>query len=115
MNWHSIVNEGIDIVVVGATGAAGEVLLRVMTERPSRVRKLRPLASARAGNAALEVRGERVGVERAGPQAFAGAQFAVVAAIGGLSKALGPEAAARGTVVIDKSNTSRMDASVPLV
>jgi aspartate-semialdehyde dehydrogenase len=115
MSWHQIAREGFDVAVVGATGAVGEVLLRVLAERRFPARRLRLLASGRSPDAALDYGGERIAVERAAPEAFEGADFAFFAATGGLSKELGPEAAQRGAIVIDKSNTFRMDPRVPLV
>jgi aspartate-semialdehyde dehydrogenase len=115
MNWHPIQNEGFDVAVVGATGAVGEVLLRVLEQRRFPVRRLRLLASGRSEDTTLEFRGSTVTVQRAAPEAFDGAQLAFFAATGGLSKELAPEAAARGAVAIDKSNSFRMNPQVPLV
>lgn len=115
MNWHQIQEEGFDVAVVGATGAVGEVLLGVLAQRDFPVRRLRLLASGRSQDATVPFRGRQLAVDRAAPEAFDGARFAFFAATGGLSKELGPEAAKRGAIVIDKSNTFRMDPRVPLV
>jgi aspartate-semialdehyde dehydrogenase len=104
------------IAVAGVTGAVGEVLLRVLEERRFPVRELRALASERsAGSARVRFRGEELPVEVARPEAFDGADFVFFAATGALSKELAPEAAKRGAVAIDKSNTWRMTEGVPLV
>ncbi len=104
------------IAIAGATGAVGEVLLRVLEERDFPVRELRALASERsAGTARVRFRGEELPVEVARAEAFDGADFVFFAATGSLSKTLAPEAAKRGAVAIDKSPTWRMTEGVPLV
>ena len=103
------------VAVVGATGAVGEVLLRILEERSFPVGELRPLASERSAGTTIRFRGEDVKVEVARPDAFDGVDFAFFAATGALSKTLGPEVAKRGGVAIDKSSTWRLDEEVPLV
>jgi aspartate-semialdehyde dehydrogenase len=103
------------IAVVGATGAVGEILLQVLAERRFPVSRLLPLASGRSAGSTVRFRGEALTVEEARPAAFEGIDFAFFAATGALSKDLAPEAARRGAVVIDKSNTWRMDDGVPLI
>ncbi len=103
------------VCIVGATGAVGEVLLSVLAERAFPVGELRPLASARSAGATVRFAGANVVVEEARPQAFDGADLVFFAATGDLSKTLAPEAARRGAIAIDKSNTWRMHADVPLV
>jgi aspartate-semialdehyde dehydrogenase len=103
------------VAVVGATGAVGEVLLRVLEERQFPLRELRALASERSAGTTVRFRGRDVPVEVARGEAFDGADFVFFAATGALSKTLAPEAARRGAVAIDKSSTWRMDDGVPLV
>jgi aspartate-semialdehyde dehydrogenase len=107
--------EGRVVAIVGATGAVGEVLLRVLEERRFPVAELRALASERSAGSTVRFRGRDVPVELARPEAFDGADFAFFAATGALSKDLAPEVARRGGVAIDKSSTWRMDPEVPLV
>jgi aspartate-semialdehyde dehydrogenase len=109
-------SQGKVIAVAGATGAVGDVLLRVLEERDFPVRELRALASERsAGTARVRFRGEELPVEVARPEAFDGADFVFFAATGALSRTLAPEAVKRGAVAIDKSSTWRMTEGVPLV
>jgi len=103
------------VAVAGATGAVGEVLLRVLEERAFPVAELRPLASERSAGAVVRFRGTDHRVEVARPAALDGADFVFFAATGTLSKELAPEAAERGAVAIDKSSTWRMTEGVPLV
>ena len=108
-------NKQIAVAVVGATGAVGEVLLRVLEERRFPVSRLKPLASTRSAGKAVRFRGAEIPVDVARPEAFEGMDLVFFAATGGLSKELAPEAVKRGGVVIDKSSTWRMDEQVPLV
>jgi aspartate-semialdehyde dehydrogenase len=103
------------VAVVGATGAVGEILLRVLEERQFPVSQLKPLASTRSAGTTITFRGEAIAVEVACADAFEGVDVVFFAATGGLSKELAPEAVKRGAVVIDKSSTWRMDEDVPLV
>ncbi|MBW2267658.1 MAG: aspartate-semialdehyde dehydrogenase [Deltaproteobacteria bacterium] len=103
------------IGVVGATGAVGEVLLRLLEERDFPVSELRPLASGRSAGSTVPFRGEAIEVGVARPESFEGLDVVFFAATGELSLELAPEVARRGGIAIDKSNTWRMDGSVPLV
>ena len=90
------------VAVVGATGAVGEVLLRVLEERRFPVSQLLPLASTRSAGTTITYAGREVTVELACPEAFDGVDLVFFAATGGLSKELAPKAVRRGAVVIDK-------------
>jgi len=103
------------VAIVGATGAVGEVLLRVLETRNFPVSELRPLASERSAGTTVRFRGADVPVQVARPDAFEGVDFAFFAATGELSKTLGPEVVKRGGIAIDKSSTWRMHDTVPLV
>ncbi len=103
------------IAIVGATGAVGEVLLRVLESREFPVGELRPLASERSVGTTIRFRGQNLPVELAQPEAFDGLDFVFFAATGELSRTLAPEVAKRGGIAIDKSGTWRMHADVPLV
>jgi aspartate-semialdehyde dehydrogenase len=103
------------VAVVGATGAVGEVVLRLLEERRFPVGELRALASERSAGTTVAFAGRQIEVAEARPEAFEGVDFVFFAATGGLSKELAPEVAKRGGVAIDKSSTWRLDDQVPLV
>jgi aspartate-semialdehyde dehydrogenase len=103
------------VAIVGATGIVGQTQLGVLEERGFPVGELLPLASGRSAGQTVRFRGEDVAVQEATPAAFTGVDFVFFAATGELSQTLAPEAVRRGAVVIDKSNTWRMDPRVPLV
>jgi len=103
------------VAVVGATGAVGKTLLACFEERGFPISRLVPLASSRSAGSFVRFRGAEIAVKEATPDAFDAVDIAFFAATGSLSKSLAPEAVARGAVVIDKTDTWRMDPEVPLV
>jgi aspartate-semialdehyde dehydrogenase len=103
------------VAVVGATGAVGEVVLKLLAERSFPIGELRALASGRSAGTHVRFAGREVEVAEARPEAFDGVEFAFFAATGTLSKELAPEVAKRGGIAIDKSSTWRLDENVPLV
>ena len=103
------------VAVVGATGAVGEVVLKLLAERSFPIGELRALASGRSAGTHVRFAGREIEVAEARPEAFDGVDFAFFAATGTLSKELAPEVAKRGGIAIDKSSTWRLDENVPLV
>jgi aspartate-semialdehyde dehydrogenase len=103
------------VAIAGATGAVGEVLLDVLSERHFPIDELRLLASERSAGGTLGWRGREWPIHQATPDAFEGIDLVFFAATGALSRELAPAAVERGAIVIDKSNTWRMDPGVPLV
>ncbi len=106
---------GFVVAVVGATGAVGGVLLKVLEERDFPVRELRPLASERSAGSTVPFRSVAIEVEVARAESFEDTDFVFFAATGSLSQTLAPEVVKRGGIAIDKSSTWRMNDDVPLV
>jgi aspartate-semialdehyde dehydrogenase len=106
---------GLKVAVVGATGSVGTEMLRILESRAFPVDQLLPLASARSAGRAISFRGRDVTVQELTLDALRGVDLSLSAA--GASVALGfvREAAAAGTVCIDKSSAFRMEPDVPLV
>ena len=103
------------VAIVGATGAVGIELLRVMERRDFPVANLRPLASARSAGRQLEFRGRQYPVETLAENSFAGIDLAFFSAGSETTKRFAPIAKSSGAVVIDNSSAYRMDPKVPLV
>ena len=101
--------------IVGATGAVGQELLRLLTERRFPAAQLRLFASARSAGREIVCAGKRYVVEEAKPGVFADVDLAFFAAGGPTTRALAPDAIRAGCLVIDKSSAFRMDPTVPLV
>jgi aspartate-semialdehyde dehydrogenase len=103
------------VAVVGATGAVGREMLRVLEQRRFDVRTLHLLASKRSAGQTLSFMGSNVEVGELTPQSFAGVDIALFSAGAAVSREFAPIAASAGAVVIDNSSAWRMDESVPLV
>ncbi len=106
---------GYRVAVIGATGAVGQTMLRVLEERKFPVAALRLTASARSAGRVLTFRGEPHTVEETTEASFEGVQIALFAGGDGASGRFGRLAASAGGVVIDNSSTFRMESDVPLV
>ncbi|RJQ44697.1 MAG: aspartate-semialdehyde dehydrogenase [Gaiellales bacterium] len=104
-----------DIAVVGATGAVGTIMLKLLEERGFPVGKLRPLASARSEGRKVVFAGREVKVRELTAGSFDGVDIALFSAGGARSREFGPTAAEAGAVVIDNSSAFRMEPNVPLV
>ena len=106
---------GVTVAAVGATGAAGQMTLRILEERKFPVRELRAFASERSVGKTVMFRGEPVRLQRIEPAAFKGVEIAFCSAGTTQSKEYAPMLVKAGATVIDKSNAFRMDPDVPLV
>lgn len=107
---------GVRVGVVGAAGAVGGTLLRVLEERSFPADHLRLLATARSAGRRVRWRGEDVAIEETRPGCFEGLDICFLAVPGAqVSRGLAPLAVAAGAVVIDKGSAFRMDPAVPLV
>lgn len=104
-----------NIAVVGATGAVGEQIIRLLEERNFPIKELKLLSSARSAGAKIPFKGQDIIVQEAGPESFDGVDIALFSAGGDVSKALAPHAVRAGTICIDNTSAYRMDADTPLV
>lgn len=108
-------NDGYVVAVAGATGAVGEVMLRVLEERKFPVRRLKPLASERSVGKVLTFQGEEIKVEQLSTSSFEGVDVALFSAGAIRSREFAPAAWKAGAVVVDNSSAFRMEPDVPLV
>jgi len=106
---------GYNVAVVGATGAVGKEMLKVLAQRNFPVRNLRALASERSEGKMVEFAGESLKVERLTTSSFEGIEIALFSAGASVSREFSPIAAKRGAVVVDNSKAFRMDKNTPLV
>ena len=104
-----------DLVVVGATGAVGRMMLQVLDERDFPFNSLRLLSSARSAGSIVEFKGEKIKVEELTENSFAGGEVILSSAGGSVSKWFVPIARRAGCVVVDNTSAFRMDEDVPLV
>lgn len=105
----------LSVAIVGATGAVGQELLRVLEQRRFPVGRLKLLASSNSAGKRMTFRGEPLTVETLTHDAFAGVKVAFFSAGGGISREFAPTAVKAGAVVIDNTSAFRMKPDVPLV
>jgi aspartate-semialdehyde dehydrogenase len=105
----------VSIAVVGATGAVGEMMRRVLDERAFPYRTIKFLASERSAGKSLTFQGKSYAVEPIRPEVFAGVDIVLSSTPAGVSRESSPMAAKAGAIVIDNSSAWRMDPEVPLV
>jgi aspartate-semialdehyde dehydrogenase len=106
-----------NVAVVGATGAVGEEMLRVMEEVDFPINKLVPLASAKSAGSEIEYKGEKIKVKELTEDIFEKEEIeiALFSAGGSISAHFAPYAVEAGAVVIDNTSHFRMDEEIPLV
>ncbi len=104
-----------DVAVVGATGAVGAEMIKVLEEKEFPVGKLLPLASERSIGKEVCYMGKDYPVEVLGPDSFKGVDVALFSAGGAVSREFVPAAADSGAVSVDNTSAFRMDPEVPLV
>jgi len=104
-----------DIAVVGATGAVGETILKVLEERNFPVGNLYPLASSRSAGKKIEFNGKWVVVQDLETFDFSQAQIGLFSPGASVSKVYAPKAAEAGCIVIDNTSEFRYDDDIPLV
>src|SRR5215467_7392561 len=106
---------GYHIAVVGATGATGTELLRVLERRSFPVASLRPIGSARSVGKSVQFCGDSVPVKKLESGSFTKIDIAFFSAGGDVSRTYVPIACQADAIAIDKSSAFRMDPHVPLV
>ena len=107
--------DGLRVAVVGATGAAGSTVLRILHERGFPIGEFRALASARSAGSTVRFGDAEHTVGEVSDAALEGVDVAFFAAGSATARRFAPVVAQRGGVAIDKSSAYRMDPSVPLV
>ena len=104
-----------DVAVVGATGAVGETILKVLEEHKFPVGNLYPLASSRSAGKKIEFNGAWVTVLDLETFDFSKAQIGLFSPGASVSKIYAPKAAESGCIVIDNTSEFRYDDDIPLV
>ena len=102
------------LAIVGASGAVGHELLRVLEKSSLKFETLRLYASARSAGTKLAFKGGQLEVELM-PDGAIDADVILASAGGSISKSQAPAWVAGGSVVIDNSSAFRYDDNVPLI
>ena len=104
-----------NVAILGATGAVGQEMLKVLEEYDIPVERLLPLASAKSAGGTVSFKGEDVKIEEAREDSFTGMDFVLGAVKNPMSRRFAPAIVNSGAVYIDNSSAFRMDPEVPLV
>ncbi|MCS7280879.1 MAG: aspartate-semialdehyde dehydrogenase [Desulfobacterota bacterium] len=104
-----------NVAIVGATGAVGNEMVKILEERRFPVKNLKLLASERSLGKSLEYKGEEIPVDVLKEDSFRDVDIALFSAGGAVSLKYAPIAADAGACVIDNTSAFRMEPDVPLV
>jgi aspartate-semialdehyde dehydrogenase len=105
----------VKVAVIGATGAVGREMMRILEERGFPVDDFVPLASARSEGLPVTFRGREHAIRELTVDACRGVDVAFVSIGATASREFLPDVASNGTVCIDNSSAFRMEPDVPLV
>ena len=103
------------VAVLGATGAVGQEMIRILQERNFPVGTLLPLSSARSAGKTVRFRDEDVTVREATEEAFQGVDIVLGAAEADIARKFAPAIRAAGAVFVDNSSAFRLEPQVPLI
>ena len=101
--------------ILGATGAVGREMMKILEERKFPVAELRPIASERSAGTKLPFNGGEVEVVAAADSAFEGLDLVLGAAENDIAKQYASAIVKAGAVFVDNSSAFRLDKDVPLV
>jgi aspartate-semialdehyde dehydrogenase len=104
-----------DVAVVGATGAVGETMLSILSERRFPVGKVHALASERSAGKTVTFGNRELVVEDLAEFDFGKVQIGLFSPGASVSAIYAPKAAAAGCVVVDNTSQFRYDDDIPLV
>lgn len=107
--------KAINVAVLGATGAVGQEMLKILAEYDIPINNLVPLASARSAGNYIDFKGQKVMIKEANEENLQGLDFVLGAVEGEMSEKFAPLAVKAGAVYIDNSSAFRLNPDVPLV
>lgn len=103
------------VAILGATGAVGQEMLKILMERDFPVSELHLLASARSAGKKITVAGKEYTVEETTENSFDGMDIVLGAAENDIAEKYLPIAATKGAIVVDNSSAFRLHEDVPLI
>ena len=101
--------------IVGATGAVGREMIRLLQQRSFPLGELRLIASARSAGKTLTVEGQTYPVTGIQEGVFSGLDILLMSAGASVSRTWAPQARDCGCLVIDNSSAFRLEPDVPLI
>ena len=105
----------LNVGILGATGAVGREMLRILEERELPLSSLRLFSSERSAGAELAFKGSAITVEKADIRSFEGLDLVLGAADNDAARSFAPAITDSGALFIDNSSAFRLDPAVPLV
>lgn len=103
------------VAILGASGAVGQEMMKILAERKFPVGELHLLASARSAGNVVSWRGQNIALEEATDAAFSGMDIVLGAAENDIAERFAPAIVRSGAVFVDNSSAFRLDPNVPLV
>ncbi len=103
------------VAILGATGAVGMEMKKILEERNFPVGELKLLASSRSAGTVQKFKGEDITVEEARNEAFKGVDIVLGAAENDIAEKFAPAIVDAGAVFVDNSSAFRLDPKVPLI
>ena len=103
------------VAILGATGAVGQEMMKILAERKFPVGELHLLASEHSVGKELEFGGKKITVELACDEAFQGMDIVLGAAENDIAEKFAPAIVKAGAVFVDNSSAFRLNPDVPLV
>ena len=104
-----------NVGILGATGAVGQEMMKILLERKFPVGELRPIASARSAGSEIDFGGRKCTIVEASDDAFEGLDIVLGAAENDIAERFAPAIVKSGAVFVDNSSAFRLDPKVPLV
>ena len=104
-----------NVGILGATGAVGQEMMKILLERKFPVGELRPIASARSAGSEIDFGGRKCTIVEASDDAFEGLDIVLGAAENDIAERFAPAIVRSGAVFVDNSSAFRLDPNVPLV
>ncbi len=112
---ENVVMKQVNVGILGATGAVGQEMIKILEERNFPVASLRPIASARSAGSKIMFRGQECTIVEASDDAFEGLDIVLGAAENDIAERFAPSIVKAGAVFVDNSSAFRLDPNVPLV
>lgn len=104
-----------NVAILGATGAVGQEMIKILVEREFPIKELHLLASARSAGKKMEIAGKEYTIEETTEHSFDNMDIVLGAAENDIAEKFLPIAAQKGAVVVDNSSAFRLDENVPLI
>lgn len=104
-----------NVAILGATGAVGQEMIKILMERKFPIKELHLLASARSAGKKMWINEKEYTIEETTEQSFDGMDIVLGAAENDIAQKYLPIAVEKGAVVVDNSSAYRLDENVPLV